>query len=116
MWTYKINPFEMMLEILHEHYPDFGAEIFFVPPEALVNEGEGDKPCWGLTAANRNDGMVIYINHEIPACHSVEIIAHEAAHIIAGFDQEHNEQWEAIFSRLHELYEEKYEHVIQAMC
>lgn len=69
---------ELIREVIDDQH--FDSITFF--------DNEGKKP-------------IIAIDSEIPCYVSVEIIAHEAAHVIAGHGADHGEQWEAVFDEIY---------------
>jgi len=110
MLEYKINPFIIIIEELNKKYPDLDAEIFFVPAAALYDEGEPqDKPRYGVTAEGIGGRKIIYVSEELPAMHCIEIIGHEVAHILAGFDAGHGAEWERAFDEIYDLYNDAME-------
>jgi hypothetical protein len=116
MFTLEINPWQIMLDVLNEKYPGFDAEISFLEPKSfketlqdknnydtLVPDGIEDA-CGFTFFDNEGKKPIIVIDSEIPCYASVEIIAHEAAHVIAGHGADHGEQWEAVFDEIYVAY------------
>lgn len=59
---------------------------------------------FGSTATTDDGGFEICISGNIKVADSVEVFAHELAHIAAGVDSEHNEEWENAFDLIHRKY------------
>ncbi len=94
------DPFQLLIEVIKELYGDIKAEVQFAP----VDEGAG-------YTEFPDDGSIplITISVEIPFHATIEIFAHEIAHVVVGIENEHNEKWEKVFSDIHEHYTKKIE-------
>jgi len=47
---------------------------------------------------------VISLNPDIPLKHIIEILAHELAHVVVGYDRDHDSDWKYAFDRIHDEY------------
>ncbi|HEX2959096.1 MAG TPA: hypothetical protein VHO70_19830 [Chitinispirillaceae bacterium] len=90
------DAYELLFEVVKKMYGNINAEVQFAPIE-------GEEA--GCTSFPDDGGVpLITVNACIPFIATIEIIAHEIAHIIAGVENEHNEKWEKVFSDIHEQY------------
>lgn len=93
------NPIDMLLEVMDKHYPDLKVDIYFGEQETngvdklgvTIFPDDGSRP-------------VIEVNPDIPLAHIAEIIAHELAHVIAGVEAGHGEEWESEFENISTLF------------
>lgn len=104
------NPFEMILEAIERVYSIDATLIFCSKEDCDEN--------WGFTQKNDDDTFIIGINSEIPLENSLEIIAHEAAHIMAkshdkAEGEEHDEEWEMWLDNIQREYMNIYEREIK---
>lgn len=119
MFSFDVNSWQIMIDVLNEFYPTCSAKISFLSPEdfqetlqsknnADVVVPDGIEEACGFTFFD-DDGKtpIIVIDSAIPCYASVEIMAHEAAHVIAGHEADHGEKWEAVFNDIHEAYSAK---------
>jgi hypothetical protein len=93
------DPIPVVLEVIEELYPGTEAQIQYDPtikPE--------EQECGYATYSDELQSFVISISAELPIYAVVEIIAHEAAHIIAGLEEEHGQKWEETFEAIHKAY------------
>lgn len=51
---------------------------------------------------------IIEVNPFIPLAHIAEIIAHELAHVIAGLEAGHGEEWDREFQKISDLFFNQY--------
>ena len=97
------NPFQLLIEVITELYGDIKADVQFAP----IDENE---ECVGHTQFPEDGSIpLITISTLIPFYATVEIFAHEIAHVIVGIESEHNEKWEKIFNEIHQTYMKKTE-------
>ena len=52
------------------------------------------------------DAKRIYIHHDQTPTQMLDIITHEAAHVIAGFAASHNETWKMVYKSIFDKYQE----------
>lgn len=105
------DPFPALFEAFECLYKDAeSVEIHLVMPEDFDLTGDDGEPAVGLTLFPDDGGEpVIYVSAELPFYNVVEIVAHEMAHVIAGQDAGHSDEWEKAFSEIHMLYGEIYD-------
>lgn len=95
------NTFDMIFEAVKK-VCEVNADLIF------LQEEDCDE-AWGFTQKNDDGTFLIGINENIPLKDSLEIIAHEAAHIMAKSHdkpkgKEHDEEWEMWFENIHNEY------------
>lgn len=93
------DPIPTLLQVIEELYPGTEAQIQYDPtikPE--------EQECGYATYSDELESFVISVSTEIPIYGVIEIIAHEAAHVVAGLDEEHGDKWEETFAKIHEAY------------
>lgn len=67
-------------------------------------EDEEGNEVYGLTNFEDDGNITILVSGVLPVLDCAEILAHELAHIMVGFEQEHNEIWEKAFDSIQEEY------------
>jgi hypothetical protein len=98
------NPFNTLLEIMEENYPNAECDIYI--GESMTDGIE----TFGCTLFPEEIGYnwtVVEIHHSLSLTDAVEILAHELAHVVAGVDAEHNEEWESVFDHIHKEFQRK---------
>jgi hypothetical protein len=97
------NPFDILTEIIQENYPDVDCDIYI--GEQLTD----GKETFGCTLFPEEEGerIAIEVHYTMSLNDTVEIIAHELAHVIAGIEAEHGEEWERVFDDIHVKYQQK---------
>jgi hypothetical protein len=90
------NPMDDVFKAIHDLYPNIEAELVFHP---------GWEDHFGETIFH-DDGSVpmIQISGQMPFEAVLEIIAHEAAHVIAGEGHGHDEILDKHFERINARY------------
>jgi Zn-dependent peptidase ImmA (M78 family) len=120
MLKLEINPWEIIINVVNRLYPYFSATISFLPPDefkAALQSTQTDQPCigkedaCGFTFFEPDQNPIIMIDSNIPCQHSVEIIAHEVAHVVAGVKAGHGKKWEAEFERIFQAYGKEHERI-----
>lgn len=97
------NPIEILFEIVNEKYPGTDCDIII---GMQMTDGKETLGCT-LFPDDPNERVVIEINPTLSLENATEILAHELAHVIAGKEADHNEQWDAVFADLHERFQVK---------
>lgn len=64
---------------------------------------EGEKVL-GLTNFCDNTIPQVYVSTELSVSDSVEVYAHELAHVAVGIDHEHDDEWETAFEAIYQEY------------
>ena len=92
------DPFERLINIVNEDY-DIDCLV------CIGEEMTDGQNTWGCTLFP-DDGSIpiIEIHHSLSLSDAIEVMAHEFAHIIAGSDAEHDDEWEKVFSEIHEKF------------
>ena len=96
------NPFDMVIEAICT-VQDIDADLIFVGKEQC----DGN---WGFAQKNTDGTFLIGVAAELPVEDALEIIAHEAAHIMAKShekpaSEQHDAEWEMWFEVIHSQYE-----------
>jgi hypothetical protein len=92
------NPLYTVLQAALDVFPDLDCIVFFA--DGLEEKlGQAEFP---------DDGgrPIIQIGMELPIGPSIEILAHELAHVAVGTDcdNDHGPEWESAFARIHAAY------------
>lgn len=108
MITVKYNPFEMILNTI-QRVNEVDAELIFTSKEHCDD-------AWGFTQKNDDGTYTIGIAVELQLENVIEIIAHEAAHIMAKShdkspEEAHDEEWEFWFEMIHKEYTAEFERI-----
>jgi len=89
------DPFNLILDVAHDLFPDFKADIFFGADQTNKELGctnfDGKKPH-------------ITISASCPLGAAPEILAHEISHVVAGIEAGHGKKWSRVFSRIQREY------------
>lgn len=123
MIKYELNPFNLIVDVCNALYPDFNAQIVFSPPgdfEAMCKEynvprDSEELPCGFCFLPDDGTEPLIVVNSDIPCHASVEIISHEVAHVVAGYDAGHGELWQAEFDKIHDSYCKAYQSTLNGI-
>lgn len=99
------NPFDLLIEVMKEEYPDAKADIYF--GQTAVD----GKDTFGVTIFPHKENDLqrpaIEIYYDLPLPGSVEILAHELAHVVAGIEEGHGPKWEEIFENIFVKFDAK---------
>lgn len=117
MIKYKINPFELIVDVCNKLYPSLVADIYFVPTdvmyEILKDNDSHEQEAFGIALQSKDgDRHVIYVNSDIPTHCCIEVVGHEVAHLIAGYERDHDDTWNSEYEKIHDAYEERYDTII----
>lgn len=96
----KLDPFGLLLRLYDESCCPVDVTVEFV---AQLQKQEGG---WGRTHFHDDGTAEIHIDGDCPVAGAVDVLAHELAHIIAGFEAGHGKAWEQAYSELHRRYGE----------
>lgn len=94
------DPFGMLLVVFEELYPEHDCEVHWA--EGLKEQED----VWGETNFD-GEIPVVTVDVSCPVQGAVEIMAHELAHVVAGYDEEHGEKWQEVFRKIHEKYQKR---------
>lgn len=97
------NPFEILEEIIREDYPQVDCDIII--GQQLTDGIES----FGCTffPEDKSERIVIEIHSSLSLKDATKILAHELAHVIAGEEADHGEEWEEAFADIHTRFQEK---------
>lgn len=106
---FRNDPFSVVAEVFESLYPGRKYNAFLSSEPMFEEDDNGDagKEFYGYTAFS-DDGSIaeIVVYGGIALTDSVEVFAHELAHVAVGpnVEQEHGEEWEAAFQAIHTEY------------
>ena len=92
---FKNSPWEMVDQAFKNLFPE-KKYIAYLDTD-MVDETDG-KVCGFTFFPDNGDTPMIFIDFSVSIVHSVEVFAHELAHIAVGSDAEHTEKWEKAFT------------------
>ncbi len=88
--VFKYDLFNILLDIFNTTYPEHDCVIEFV-------QGMHDKEqAYGCT--DYGDPIIVSIDASLAVSDAIEIIAHELAHVVAGYHARHSDKWENVFT------------------
>lgn len=103
---FKNSPFEILEQAFNELYPDKKYTAYLSPG---LQDEDGEE-VFGYTDFGTEEPIVM-VDAGLGAMQATEIGAHELAHVAAGKEAGHGEEWEkafdAIYDRYNELLEKK---------
>lgn len=105
MQVFKNDPYVIVWKAFKSLYPDKECSVYFDDEMDLSEDGQ---PVYGFTnfPLDESDGIVICISSNISISDSVEVLAHELAHVAVGESFEHGKEWEDAFDKIHAKYSE----------
>ena len=115
------NPHQVILDVVNELYPDVDADIIFLDKESY-DEFAGEKKDSYACVSFPDNGTkpLIAIAIEVPYVASIELIAHEIAHVVCGYtdneEKAHGKEWESVFSKINEAYCNKVDEIFGDAC
>ncbi len=97
------DPFRILKEIIADDYPEVECEVYI--GEQFVD----GKETFGCTIFPEEEGekITVEIHYSLSIENATEVLAHELAHVIAGQEAEHNEEWEKAFTDLNNKFTDK---------
>lgn len=99
------NPFDTLMEIMKEHYPNAKCDIYI---GQSMTDGKENLGCTLFPEEHLSgDVPVVEIHFSLSLENATEILAHELAHVIVGYEGDHGEEWERVFSHIHEEFQRK---------
>lgn len=99
---FKNDPFAITYEAFKELYPDKVCECWF---DTDIKADDGDD-AFGITSFEPDGRIVVLVDANISAEAATETLAHEFAHVAAGYDAGHGAEWEKAFKAIFDKYEE----------
>ena len=95
------DPFAIIWKAFINLYPDKEFIAFWEP---MIRESEEGGPVYGLTDFREGELAAVFIDSNLEVNNSVEIFAHELAHVAVGVDHEHDDAWENAFEAIFQEY------------
>jgi predicted SprT family Zn-dependent metalloprotease len=94
--TISNDPFKVVFRAFEEFYPDKQA---FVQFDQTLNKRKKE---YGYTHFDTGliDMPIVGINPKLTVEDSIEILAHELAHVAVGYEADHNEEFEIVFKKI----------------
>lgn len=90
------DPFALVAKAFKNLYPD-KEYIAYWEPNIYGDEPEGTPKPFGLTDFGDDGTVAVFVDPGITVTDSVEIFAHELAHVAVGVGHDHDQEWEAAF-------------------
>lgn len=115
------NPHQILLDAVNELYPGIEADIIFLDKESYDEFAGEKKDSYACVSFSDNGTKpLIAIAIEVPYVASIELIAHEVAHVVCGYtdDEEkaHGKEWKDVFTKINELYCKKVDEIFGEAC
>lgn len=95
------DPFALVWRAFKTLWPDSECSIEW---NGSISDENGEPVC-GVTAFFPDSIPEVSINPSLEVWDAVEILAHELAHVAAGIDNGHGEEWEAAFDKIQDEYQ-----------
>ena len=90
------NPHQILLDAVNELYPNADADIIFLDKESY-DEFVENKESYACVKFTDNLKPLIVVCIDVPYVASIELIAHEIAHVVCGYtddpEKAHGEEW-----------------------
>ena len=97
---FKNDPFALVWSAFKNLYPDKNCECWF----DVVDDPNDVDGHYGWTEWHDDATITIAVDIGLTLSDAVEIFAHELAHVAAGSDADHGEEWENAFDAIHAEY------------
>lgn len=98
MLKFILNPYELMMRLAKKRYPKIKAQVIFTNDLPKYNK----KKVKGYTLFRPKEIPLIGINVSCSVERSLEVLAHELAHVVVGYSNKHNAKWNKVFNQIHE--------------
>lgn len=110
------NPHQVLLSAVNELYPDVDAEIIFLDKESYSDFTDNTESYACVKFPNHGNPLIA-VSIDVPYVASIELIAHEIAHVVCGYtddpEKAHGEQWQNVFTKINELYCQKVDELFE---
>jgi Zn-dependent peptidase ImmA (M78 family) len=93
------NPFQDIINAAKFISPKLKCIIQFDPK--LAN---GDNYPHGETLFQKDKSIIISVSSKLSVENALEVLAHELAHAIVGYDDKHGYKWKRVFNKIHKEY------------
>ena len=116
MLKFLENPHQILLDVINELYPDINADIIFIDEESYKEFAPEDKELYGcITLPDNLETPMMVICTSAAYTATIELIAHEAAHLVRGCIEDgtggHDEEWRSVFENINKAYCQKVEEI-----
>lgn len=101
MISYGNNPVQDVIDICNRLYPKLNCELIFA--EGIK---EKDDACAATVWPDDGSEPQIWIDVSASYSATVELIAHEFAHVVAGHESGHGQEWEKVFDEINSKFNE----------
>lgn len=105
--VFNNDPFYIVYTAANNLYPKEISKISGIYWYLNIKDDD-ENSVYGVTDFLDNNEIVIYIDPQLSVENSVEILAHELSHVVAGIENAHNEKWEEVFENIHKEYDRIY--------
>ena len=98
------DPFAMVWQAFQNLYPDKNCDVYWDPN---MQPDAAGKSVDGVTVFNDDGKVLVFVDAMISVNNAVEILAHELAHVVAGFEEgkdDHGPAWETAFESIKQEY------------
>lgn len=97
-WIFHYEPVQTLVNLLNREFPDFEANIYYANLDndalgATVFPADGGVPGIFIDLVKNKDFESI-----------LDILSHEAAHVIVGQSDDHSEKWQQTYDSINEKY------------
>jgi hypothetical protein len=96
------NPFDIILQATNELYPGINVDIQFDDRMKFFRLGPIIFGHCGETIFPFDNSLpLINMSTNIPFRRMPEILAHELAHVVVGYDEGHGDKWKDVFDKIY---------------
>lgn len=110
------NPHQILLDAVNELYPNVDADIIFLDKESY-DEFVENKESYVCVKFTDNLKPLIAVCIDVPYVASIELIAHEVAHVVCGYtddpEKAHGKEWQNVFTKINEKYSQLVDDVFE---
>lgn len=110
------NPHQILIDVVNELYPSADAEIIFLDKESY-DEFVDDKESFACVKFVEQGSPLIAICIDVPYVASIELIAHEIAHVVCGYTEDeekaHGQEWQDVLTKINEKYCQKVDEIFE---
>lgn len=92
------NPHQIIIDIFNKNFPEIECDIVFVTGLYKTEQA------YGCIEYDTTPMKISIDAEETSYAISIEILAHELAHAVAGKKNKHGKKWEMVFNKINQLY------------